>query len=84
MGRIDICIEVSVMSSYVAWPRELLQELLKICAYLKCHHNTRLVFDPSYLDLDESFNYKSIGRISTKQMMNIYQIMHLSHKGNNS
>ena len=62
MGRIDICMEVSVMSSYVACPREdHLQELLRIFVYLKCHHNARLVFDPSYPELDENFNDKKDG-----------------------
>ena len=45
-----------MMSSYVAMPREgHLQQLYHIFAYLKCHHNTRLVLDPSYphIDIDD-------------------------------
>ena len=55
MGRIDIAMEVSMMSSFVAMPREgHLQQVYHIFAYLKKHHNARLVFDPSYPDLEES------------------------------
>ena len=53
IGRIDICCEVSMMSSFVAMPREgHLQQLFQIFAYLKLHHNARLVLDPSYPDID--------------------------------
>jgi len=55
MGRIDIATEVSMMSSFVAMPREgHLQQVYHIFAYLKKHHNARLVFDPSYPDLEEN------------------------------
>ena len=54
MGRMDIRMEVLVMSSYVAAPRygHLLQ-VLHIFAYLMCHHDARLVFDPSYPKIDD-------------------------------
>lgn len=53
LGRMDICCEVSMMSSYVAMPREgHLQQLYHIFAYLKSHHNTRLVLDPSYPNIN--------------------------------
>ena len=46
--------EVSAMSSYVAAPRygNFIQ-VLHIFAYLKCHHAARLVFDPSYPEIDD-------------------------------
>ena len=48
LGRIDICCEVSMLSSYLALPREgHLDQIFHIFAYLKYHHNTELVFDPS-------------------------------------
>jgi len=52
--RIDITVDVSMMSSsHVALPREgHLQQVLHIFAYLKHHHNSSLVFDPSYPDID--------------------------------
>ena len=57
MGRLDICCEVSMMSSFVAMPREgHLQQLYHMFSYLKLHHNARLVLDPTYPDIDaESF-----------------------------
>ena len=55
MGRMDICMEVSAMSSFVAMPREgHMQQVLHIFAYLKIHHNARVVFDPSYPDIDDT------------------------------
>ena len=53
IGRIDICFEVSMMSSHLALPREgRLAQVLHIFAYLKKHHNSALVFDPSYPDVN--------------------------------
>ena len=53
MGQIDITCKVSMMSSFVAMPREgHLQQLLHLFAYLKSHHNARIVLDSSYLDID--------------------------------
>ena len=54
MGRMDICMEVSAMSSFVAMPREgHIQQVLHIFAYLKIHHNARIVFDLSYPEIDD-------------------------------
>ena len=57
MGRMDISMEVSALSSFVIMPREgHMQQVLHIFAYLKIHHSARLVFDPSYPEIDhESF-----------------------------
>ena len=55
IGRIDICAEVSMLSSYLALPREgHLEQVYNIFAYLKQHHNSRIVFDPSYPHIDPS------------------------------
>lgn len=55
LGRVDICCEVSMMSSHLALPRQgHLRELYHIFAYLKEHHNAELVFDPSEPDIDQS------------------------------
>ena len=64
MGCLYICVEVSMMSSFVTMPREgHLQQLLQLFAYLKIHNNSQIVFDPSYLEIDvEGFN-KMIGVI---------------------
>ena len=48
LGRIDICLEVSMMSSHPAMPRKgHLDQVLHIFAYLRKYHNTELVYDPS-------------------------------------
>ena len=55
LGRVDICCEVSMMSSHLALPREgHLYELYHIFGYLKKHHNSEIVFDPSDPVVDES------------------------------
>ena len=54
MGRVDICCEVSMLNSFVAMPREgHLRQLYHMFAYLKVHHNARIVFDPSYPEINE-------------------------------
>jgi hypothetical protein len=48
LGRVDICLECSMMSSHLALPREgHMHQVFHILAYLKKYHNTELVFDPS-------------------------------------
>ena len=55
LGRVDICLEVYVMSSHMAMPREgHLTQLLSIFAYLDKFHNTELVYDPSDPVIDKS------------------------------
>ena len=52
-GRVDIATEVSLLSSFLAYPREgHLETALHIMGYLKNKHNTRLVFDPTYPNID--------------------------------
>jgi len=47
MGRVNICCEISMMSSCIALPREgHLQQLYHVFSYLKVYHNARIVFDP--------------------------------------
>ena len=48
LGRVDICYEVSMMSSHLALPRKgHLQELYHIFSYRQKYHNSEMVFDPS-------------------------------------
>ena len=55
LGRVDICVEVSMMSSHLALPRAgHLKEVLHIFAYLKKHHNSEMVFDPTPVQFDRS------------------------------
>ena len=44
LGRVDICLETSMMSSHLALPREgHLAQLFHMFAYLKKYHNTEMV-----------------------------------------
>ena len=53
LGRVDIMVEVSMLSSHLALPRRgHLDAVFRIYAYLKCHHNASMVFDPTYNDID--------------------------------
>src|SRR5210317_1670439 len=53
LGRVDICIECSMMSSYVTMPRVgQLEQVLQIFGYLKDHHNAEMVFDPTPQEID--------------------------------
>ena len=53
LGRVDICLEVSMMSSMLAMPRKgHLENLFQVFAYLKKYHNAEMVFDPTLPDID--------------------------------
>ena len=53
LGRIDIDVEVSMMASHLALPREgHLRELYHIFSYLKAHSNAEMVFDPTPISPD--------------------------------
>ena len=55
LGRIDICLEVSMMSAHLALPREgHLEQVFHIFSYLRKYHNTELVYDPSDPCVEES------------------------------
>jgi hypothetical protein len=50
LGRVDIFIDVSLLSSYMCQPRVgHLEQVLHIFAYLKHHENSNMVFDPNYV-----------------------------------
>jgi hypothetical protein len=56
LGRIDIATEVSMLAAHNALPREgHLAAVFRIYSYLKTKPNARLIFDPTYSDI----NYKS-------------------------
>ena len=56
LGRIDIETEVSKLSSFLAALREdHLSQALHIFAYLKKYHNSGIVFDPTYPDVNEDY-----------------------------
>jgi len=55
LGRVDICLECSMMSSHLALPREgHIEQVFQMFTYLKKYHNTEMVFDPSDPVINES------------------------------
>ena len=55
LGRVDIFLECSLFSSHLALPREChLEQLLRVFAYLRNHHNAELVYDPTYPEVEMS------------------------------
>ena len=53
LGHVDICLEVSMMSTHMALPRMgHLDQVLQIFGYLKKYHNTELVYDPSEPEIE--------------------------------
>ncbi len=55
LGRIDIATKVSMLSSYLACPREgHLENALHVMGYLQLKHNSRLIFDLTYPDIDQT------------------------------
>ena len=51
LKRVDICVELSMLSYCLAMPREgHLHQLFHIFAYLKKYHNNEMMFDPSSPD----------------------------------
>ena len=58
IGRVDIITEVSTLASYSAMPREgHLDAVFHIFAHIKKKHNSRMIFDPTYPNIDMS-NFK--------------------------
>ncbi|MHA7927589.1 MAG: Ty1/Copia family ribonuclease HI, partial [Marinobacter sp.] len=54
LGRLDIYLETSILSQYLASPREgHLEAVYHIFAYLRRHPKSSVVFDPRTIDLDE-------------------------------
>ena len=54
LGRVDICLEVSMMSSNLVLPRKgHMEQVMQIFRYLKKYHNSELVFDPSDPTINE-------------------------------
>lgn len=55
IGRLDILLEVSLLSQYLAAPREgHLEQVFHVFGYLKQNPKRKLAFDPDYPDIDES------------------------------
>ena len=53
LGQVDIITEVSLLASQIVMPRKgHLDAVLHVVAHLKVRPNARLVFDPTYQDID--------------------------------
>jgi hypothetical protein len=53
LGQIDIITGVSMLSTFLCMPREgHLDAIYHLCVYLSLHHNARVVFDPTYPNID--------------------------------
>ena len=62
LGQVNVCLEVLMMSSHLALPREgHLVQVLHIFAYLKKYHNKEFVYDPSDPVVDENDLKEGIG-----------------------
>jgi hypothetical protein len=82
LGRLDILMPVSLMSSYMAAPREgHLKQLLHIFGYLKSHDRSRLVSDDTIMKAD-SQNVTGQSTIPGQRIC-FHQTCH-SHKENRS
>ena len=55
LGRIDMITEVLILSSFIASPRRgHLEAVFHIFAYLDNKHNARMIFDPTYPEIEMS------------------------------
>jgi hypothetical protein len=55
LGHIDIATEVSMLSSYLACPcKGHIENALHVMRYLRLKHNSQLIFDPTYPDIDHT------------------------------
>jgi hypothetical protein len=55
LGHIDIMTKISMLSSYLACPcKGHLENTLHVMGYLQLKHNSRLIFDPTYPDIDQT------------------------------
>jgi hypothetical protein len=54
-GWIDFVTKMSMLSSYLVYPREgHLETALDVMGYLRLKHNSQLIFDPAYPDIEVS------------------------------
>ena len=58
IGRVDISTEVSILSSYLAYPRVgHLEAVIHIMGFLSAKHNSRIFFNPTYPAINyDTFN----------------------------
>jgi hypothetical protein len=55
LGGIDIATKIFILSSHLVCPcKGHLENALHVMGYLKLKHNSRLIFDPTYPDIDQN------------------------------
>ena len=75
LGRVDICLEVSMMSSHLALPREgHLECLFHLFSYLGKYHNAEMIYDPteSLSSMDPS-PFRNIDDAEEKNLGGVWQ-----------
>ena len=56
LGRVDVNVEASMLSSNLVMPIEVyLEYLIHIFVYLRKHMNMEMVFDPSVPNIDKNY-----------------------------
>ena len=74
IGRIDILTETSLLSIYLTTPRiGHLHQALHVFKYLKDHKRSKVVFDPTYVDItDEHLPLEERAEFKAKFMKELY------------
>jgi len=81
LGRVDIYVNVAILSTFLASPREgHLEAVYSIHGYLKSHNRSNMVFDPSYVNWKREDSM--IGGIFMVMLVKIFQLMHLFREEN--
>ena len=83
LGRIDVYVDVALLSHYLVNPRQgHLDAVYHIYAYLKRHERCAMVFDDKILHFATLISRNSIGLISMVMLPRPSHRMHPNHKGN--
>ena len=76
-GRIDMITKVPLVSSHVAFPREgHLEAAINVMTHIGQRYDSRLVYDPSYQEIDDSVFKNVIGQSSIGMPRRLYPSMH--------
>ena len=72
--RIDILTETSLLSTYLSSPRVgHLHQALHVFKYLKDHKRSNIVFDPTYVDInDDHLPFEERASFKAKYMKELY------------
>ena len=75
LGRVDILLEMAMLSTYMALPRKVhMVQVYHVIGYLKTHSKRHLFFDPRHPDIDErafsSYEWYDFYRDAKEQVPN--------------